>query len=272
MTLSPQQMVFIAKNWRDLIRPRDLVIVDRGDHHVFASDRDGEVAVRLDARGERIVTAADIALADGIACATPGHRLCTLAGDQRLAIELVIGVGRGYAPAQRHAAAHPGMLALDALFAPVRRVDFTVTQARVGHHTDYDGLLLDVWTNGALDPVAAVARSAQILRDHLGAFLNFEEVPEPAAVPRDERDERRSENLWRSVDEIELSMRATNCLRNLNIRYIGELVTKTESELLKSRGFGRKSLHEIAAVLAEMELQLGMKIDGWSSAKPAPPG
>jgi DNA-directed RNA polymerase subunit alpha len=153
------------------------------------------------------------------------------------------------------------------LFAPIRRVDFTVTHARVGHQTDYDRLALDVWTNGALDPVEAVSRAASIVRDQLDVFVNFDEVPEPLPAPRDLRAEKQNENLWRTLEELELSVRATNCLRNLNITYIGELVTKTESELMKSRGFGRKSLTEIATMLAEMDLQLGMKLEAWSTSR-----
>jgi DNA-directed RNA polymerase subunit alpha len=161
------------------------------------------------------------------------------------------------------------MQAIDALFAPVRRVDFSVTNARVGHQTDYDRLAVDVWTNGALDPVDAVARAASILRHQLDLFLNFEEVPEPPPVARDVRAEKQSENLWRTVEELELSVRATNCLRNLNITYIGELVTKTESQLMKTRGFGRKSLTEIAAVLAALDLQLGMRLEAWPGPRAA---
>jgi DNA-directed RNA polymerase subunit alpha len=129
--------------------------------------------------------------------------------------------------------------------------------------------MLDVWTSGALDPVDAVSRAAEILRDQLGVFLNFEELPEPDPVP--ELQERGAdllrENLWRTVDDLELSVRTTNCLRNLKITYIGDLVKKTSRELLTSRGFGRKSLAELESVLAGMELQLGMQLEGWPDAK-----
>lgn len=322
MDRTPQQMALVAKNWRDLIRPRALEIVEQSSDRarfrceplergfgttlgvmlrrallsalpgaaithvaiegapelddlllalkqlVFASEHVEPVTVRLAKHGAGVVTAADIVLVDGVTCINPAHRLCTLAGDQQIVIELVIDIGRGYAPADRHASTRPGMVAIDALFAPVRRVDFTVTHARVGHQTDYDRLALDVWTTGAIDPVEALSRAAAVLRDQLDLFLNFEEVPEPAPVARDVRAEKQNENLWRTVEELELSVRATNCLRNLKITYIGELVTRTESALMKSRGFGRKSLAEIAGVLADMELHLGMKLDNWPK-KPA---
>jgi DNA-directed RNA polymerase subunit alpha len=323
MDRSPEQLAWIAKNWRDLIRPRELEIVehvrDRARFRceplergfgttlgmmlrrtllsalpgaaithvaiveapsdlddvllalkgvVVASTHAEPITAGLARRGPGVVTAADIVLPVGVTCANPEHRIGTLGSDEHLALDLVIDIGRGYVPAERRADARAGMLALDALFAPIRRVDFTVTQARVGHQTDYDRLALDVWTNGALDPVDAVSRAAAILREQLDVFLNFEELPEPAPVPRDTRAEKQHENLWRTVDELELSVRATNCLRNLKITYIGELVTMTESQLMKTRGFGRKSLTEIATVLAEMELHLGMKLDGWIKPKP----
>jgi DNA-directed RNA polymerase subunit alpha len=324
MEQRPERFALIAKNWRDLIRPRELDVVEHTAHHarfrceplergfgttlgvmlrrtmlsalpgaaithvaiaspsvdpdvlvcrlkevVFASEHAETITARLAKRGPGVVTAADIALTEGITCVNPAHAICTLAADEEVVIELAIAVGRGYVPADRHAARRPDMQAIDALFAPVRRVDFSVTNARVGHQTDYDRLAVDVWTNGALDPVDAVARAASILRHQLDLFLNFEEVPEPPPVARDVRAEKQSENLWRTVEELELSVRATNCLRNLNITYIGELVTKTESQLMKTRGFGRKSLTEIAAVLAALDLQLGMRLEAWPGPRAA---
>jgi DNA-directed RNA polymerase subunit alpha len=233
---------------------------------VFASQLDDSVTVHLDGRGKTI-TARDIALVAGVTCCNPDHVICTLADDGGLAMALTIGIGRGYVPAARHANV-PGAIAIDALFSPIRRVDFAVTNARVGQQTDYDRLTLDIHTNGAIDPVDAVHRAAAILQQHAALFLNFEEVPEPVVPPRDAVAEALDENLWRTVDELELSVRAENCLRNLDITYIGELVQKTESELMKTRGFGRKSLTEIGSVLAEMALGLGMKLDNWPGTKP----
>ena len=236
---------------------------------VFVSEHPATAIVRVDKRGPGDVTGADIAPADGIVCCNPAHRICTLAGDARLALQLAIGLGRGYAPAERHAHERPGELAIAAMFAPVRRVEIETANARVGHRTDYDRMTLDVWTSGAIDPVDAVSHAAEILREQLGVFLNFEEQPEPIPVPHDDRPDLVRENLWRTVEELELSVRTTNCLRSLNITYIGELVKKSPKELLMKRGFGRKSLTELESVLAGMALQLGMKLDGWPGVEPA---
>ena len=154
---------------------------------VFVSERPATTLVQLDRQGPGDVIGADVALVDGIVCCTPAHRICTLAGGARLALQLAIGLGRGYAPAERHAGERPGALAIAAMFAPVRRVEIEVANARVGHRPDYDQLTLDVWTRGALDPVDAVSRAAELIRDQLGVFLNFEEPPEPIPVPHDDR-------------------------------------------------------------------------------------
>jgi DNA-directed RNA polymerase subunit alpha len=147
-------------------------------------------------------------------------------------------------------------------------VNYTVTNARVGQQTDYDKLTLDVWTNGAVSPENAVAFAAKIMKEQLNIFINFEETAEPIASPANEEQEKLNENLWRTVDELELSVRSANCLQNANIKYIGELVQKTESEMLKTKNFGRKSLKEIKELLAEMGLQLGMKLDNWPGPNP----
>ena len=147
-------------------------------------------------------------------------------------------------------------------------MNFTVTNARVGQQTDYDKLTLEVWTNGSVRPDDAVAYAAKILKEQLTLFINFEEMAEPVEAPRDEAAEKLNENLWRTVDELELSVRSANCLQNANIKYIGELVQKTESEMLKTKNFGRKSLKEIKEILAEMGLPLGMKLDNWPGPNP----
>ena len=215
------------------------------------------------------MTAGDIALVDGVTCLNPNHRICTLAKDGKVAIEFTITTGRGYAPAERHSIDLPvGTIAIDALYSPIRKVNFTVTNARVGQQTDYDKLTLEVWTNGAVRPDDAVAFAAKILKEQLNLFINFEEMAEPVESPRDEAAEKLNENLWRTVDELELSVRSANCLQNANIKYIGELVQKSESEMLKTKNFGRKSLKEIKELLAEMGLQLGMKLDNWPGPNP----
>jgi DNA-directed RNA polymerase subunit alpha len=156
-----------------------------------------------------------------------------------------------------------GVVPIDALFSPIRKCNFQVTNARVGQQTDYDRLSLEVWTNGTVKPEDAVAYAAKIFKDQLSIFINFTEAPEPVAEPQvSEEQQKLSEHLWKSVDDLELSVRSANCLQNANIRYIGELVQKTESEMLKTKNFGRKSLKEIKEILGSMGLSLGMKLDG----------
>jgi DNA-directed RNA polymerase subunit alpha len=162
-----------------------------------------------------------------------------------------------------------GVVPVDALFSPIRKVNFQVTNARVGQQTDYDRLSLEVWTNGTVRPEDAIAYAAKIFKDQLSIFINFQEAPEPIQEPQvSEEQQKLSEHLWKSVDDLELSVRSANCLQNANIRYIGELVQKTESEMLKTKNFGRKSLKEIKEILASMGLSLGMKLEGWPGDGP----
>ena len=190
--------------------------------------------------------------------------VCTVSKGGRFSAELTVNVGRGYVPADRNKT--PGMaigtVAIDALFSPIKKVNYTVTNARVGQITDYDKLTLEVWTNGSVKPQDTVAYAAKILKDQLSIFINFEEEEETASIDSNE-DEPLNENLFRSVEELELSVRSANCLQNANIHLIGELVQKTEAEMLKTKNFGRKSLKEIKEILADMGLSLGMKIDSW---------
>jgi DNA-directed RNA polymerase subunit alpha len=190
--------------------------------------------------------------------------ICTVAKGGRFSAELTVNVGRGYVPADRNKT--PGMaigtVAIDALFSPVSKVNYTQTNARVGQITDYDKLTLEVWTNGSVKPQDAVAYAAKILKDQLSIFINFEEEDESTAAELSD-DEPLNENLFRSVEELELSVRSANCLQNASIHLIGELVQKTEAEMLKTKNFGRKSLKEIKEILSDMGLSLGMKIDNW---------
>lgn len=222
--------------------------------------------VRIDREGPCEVRAKDIQGSDQIEVLNPDHVICNVSKGGRFSAELTVNVGRGYVPAERNKT--PGMpigtIAIDALFSPIRKVNYTVTNARVGQITDYDKLTLEVWTNGAVRPQDAVAFSAKILKDQLSIFINFEEEEEPTALTARE-DEPLNENLFRSVEELELSVRSANCLQNANIHLIGELVQKTEGEMLKTKNFGRKSLKEIKDVLSDMGLSLGMKIDNWTS-------
>ncbi len=228
--------------------------------------------LRLDKEGEGRVTAKDITLTDGVEVLNPDHHIATLSRGGKLHMELHVGMGRGYVPAERNKSLNMpvGTIPIDSLFSPVKKVNYTVTNARVGQQTDFDKLTLEVWTNGAVRPDDAVALAAKILKEQLSIFINFEEQPEPVEAPVNEEQEKLNDNLWRTVDELELSVRSANCLQNANIKYIGELVQKTEAEMLKTKNFGRKSLKEIKEILAEMGLSLGMKLDNWPGSQTGP--
>jgi DNA-directed RNA polymerase subunit alpha len=232
-------------------------------------DDDRSYTVRIDKEGEGPVTAGDITTVHGVTILNPDHVIANLSHDGKIAMELIIGTGRGYVPAERHTVS-PGLnyIPIDSLYSPVKKANFTVTNARVGQQTDYDKLTLEVWTNGAVSPDDAVAFAAKILKEQLNIFINFEEQAEPVEQHVDEEHEKLNENLWRTVDELELSVRSANCLQNANIKYIGELVQRSESEMLKTKNFGRKSLKEIKEILAEMGLSLGMKLDNWPGTNP----
>jgi len=221
--------------------------------------------IRLDKEGEGKVTAGDIAVVDGVKVLNPEQPIATLARGGKLHMELLVQMGRGYVPAERNKTAtmSVGTIPIDALFAPVKKVNYIVTHARVGQQTDFDKLTIEVWTDGSVTPEDAVAFAAKIMKDQLSIFINFEETEEPVEETVSEEAAKMNENLDKSVDELELSVRSANCLQNANIRYIGELVQKTEAEMLKTKNFGRKSLKEIKEILAEMGLSLGMKLDGW---------
>jgi DNA-directed RNA polymerase subunit alpha len=165
-----------------------------------------------------------------------------------------------------------GTIPIDAVFSPIRRVNYVVGNARVGQRTDYDKLTLEVWTDGSVLPEDAVAYAAKILKEQVSIFINFDEEPEPEPEEPEEKEAPMNENLYRSVEELELSVRSANCLKNANIGYIGELVQRTEQEMLKTKNFGRKSLNEIKEVLGEMGLSLGMKLEGFTPPEDEPEG
>ena len=152
---------------------------------------------------------------------------------------------------------------MDAVFSPITRVNYVVTNARVGQITDYDKLTLEIWTDGSVLPEDALAYSAKIFKEQMNPFINFDEEPEPVEEEEEEKEEKLNENLFRPVSELELSVRSANCLKNADITLIGELVQKTETEMLKTKNFGRKSLNEIKSLLEEMDLSLGMKLDNF---------
>jgi DNA-directed RNA polymerase subunit alpha len=232
---------------------------------VFKSATAKTYNVRIDKEGPGPVYAKDVTLVDGLTVLNPDHLVATLDKKGPLAMELTVNVGRGYVPAEKNKTPTMpiGTIPIDALFSPVRKVNYTVTNARVGQVTDYDKLTLEVWTNGAVKPQDAVAYAAKILKEQLTIFINFEETEETSYVSGTTEEEPLNENLFRSVDELELSVRSANCLQNANITLIGELVQRTEQDMLKTKNFGRKSLKEIKEILANMGLSLGMKIDNW---------
>lgn len=229
------------------------------------SHAEGVRRVRLRAEGPGVVTAGQIEVGSDIEIMNPELEICTLDKDAKISMEMTVETGRGYIPASqlRKEDTPIGLLPIDALFSPVRKVAYKIDHSRVGQVTDYDKLLLTVETDGSLLPEDAVAISARILQDQLQFFINFEEPQHATATPETSNDLPFNRNLLRKVDELELSVRSANCLKNDNIVYIGDLVQKSESEMLRTPNFGRKSLNEIKEVLAQMGLSLGMQIPNW---------
>ncbi|MGK9164684.1 DNA-directed RNA polymerase subunit alpha [Inquilinus limosus] len=225
---------------------------------------EGPKKMRLNAEGPKVVKAGDIVTGPDIEIMDPELVLCTLDEGAKLAMEFTVNVGKGYVPASmnRPEDAPIGLIPVDALYSPIRKVSYKVENTRVGQVTDYDKLSLTIETNGAVTPEDAVALAARILQDQLQLFINFEE---PSRDLREETGEEMpfNRNLLRKVDELELSVRSANCLKNDNIVYIGDLVQKTEAEMLRTPNFGRKSLNEIKEVLSTMGLHLGMEIPNW---------
>jgi DNA-directed RNA polymerase subunit alpha len=242
---------------------------------VFKSQTAKTYQVRIDKEGPGPVYAKDVLVTDGLSVLNPDHLIATLDKKGPLAMELTVNVGRGYVPAEKNKTPTMpiGTIPIDALFSPVRKVNYTVTNARVGQVTDYDKLTLEVWTNGAVSPQDSIGYAAKLLKDHMSIFINFEELPETAEETTERSLDKMGEQLNRSVEELELSVRSYNCLKNANIQTIGELVQKTEAEMLRTKNFGRKSLNEIKEILSNMGLSLGMKLDahGRLVAPPAPP-
>ena len=228
----------------------------------------GDATVKLKVSGEGAVHAGQIETSGDVEILNPDQVIAHLDIDGKLDMEMIVRLGRGYVSADENRSDDlpVGMICIDSIFAPVRRVSYSISNAHVGQMTDYDKLTLEIWTNGAERPDDALAYAAKILKEQLTIFVNFDEVEEdnaaraasiaPAGSPP-------NDNLYKEVSTLELSVRAANCLENANIKFIGELVTRTEAEMLKTKNFGRKSLNEIKDLLAEMGLSLGMKIDGF---------
>jgi len=225
---------------------------------------EGSKRITLSATGPGEITAGMIETGHDIEIMDPDLVICTLDDGATLEMEMTVETGKGYVPAGANKPEESpiGLIPIDAVFSPVRKVAYKVENSRVGQVTDYDKLSLDVTTNGTVMPEDAVALAARILQDQLQLFINFEEPT--MALPEEAKDELPfNKNLLRKVDELELSVRSANCLKNDNIIYIGDLVLKSEAEMLRTPNFGRKSLNEIKEVLAQMGLHLGMEIPNW---------
>jgi len=222
--------------------------------------------IRIIHKGEGVVRAGDIVTDPNVEVLNPDHHIATCSKDANLEMDMVVKMGKGYVPADRNRdeKAPVGTIPIDSIFSPIIKVNFIVTNARVGQITDYDRLILEVWTDGSVKPEDAVAYAAKILKEQLTIFINFDEETEPSEeIEVEEEREKLNENLYRSVEELELSVRSANCLKNAGIKLIGELVSRSEAEMLKTQNFGRKSLNEIKDILADMGLTLGMKLDGF---------
>jgi len=228
-----------------------------------------EAVIRLSKEGEGAVTAQDIETEGAVEILNPEQHIATLNKEARLRMEMVVKMGKGYLSTETVKSGEQaiGEIPVDAIFSPIQKVNYVVTTARVGQITDYDKLTLEVWTDGSVSPEDAVAYAAKILKEQTQPFIHFQEEPEPLESEQQEDEEKLNTNLFRPVSELELSVRSANCLKNASITYIGELVQKTEAEMLKTKNFGRKSLNEIKGILEEMGLSLGMKLDNFPLPK-----
>ncbi len=243
----------------------DIILNLKGVRFKMEGDDPEPVVVRLEATGEGELTAGDIVHGNSVSVLNPDHHIATLSHEANLRAEMTVRMGKGYVSAERNKNEEDpiGTVPIDAIFSPIRKVNYVVTNARVGQITDYDKLTFEVWTDGSVRPEDAVAYAGKILKEQVSVFINFDEEPEPEPEKEESASEPFNENLLRPVDELELSVRSANCLKKANIRFIGELVQRSEAEMLKTKNFGRKSLNEIREILSEMGLSLGMKIDSW---------
>ena len=226
---------------------------------------DGPEIIHLKANKPGVVRARDIQTGSNVEVLNPDHVIATLSEDGDLDMEMVVKRGRGYVPAERNREeGQPiGTVPIDALFSPIHKVNYTITHSRVGQITDYDRLSMEIWTNGNVSPADALGYAAKILKEQLSVFINFDEEEAVPRAPEVQEPSKLNDNLFKSVDELELSVRSANCLKNADIRFIGDLVQKSEGEMLKTKNFGRKSLNEIKEILSEMGLSLGMKLENW---------
>ncbi|HWR37745.1 MAG TPA: DNA-directed RNA polymerase subunit alpha [Clostridia bacterium] len=236
----------------------------------FKLNGDAPKAIYLRADQPGVVTSSMIETDADVEVLDKDVYIATVSEGGRLEMEMRLKKGRGYVSADKNFDEDLGLgfIPIDSVHSPVRKVNYAVEAARLGQITDYDKLSLEVWTNGSVSPADAIGLAAKLLKDHMNIFINFEEEVETSASAEERKPEIRNENLNRSVEELELSVRSYNCLKNANIQTIGELVQKSEAEMLKTKNFGRKSLNEIKEILSSMGLGLGMKIDEQGNAVP----
>jgi len=221
--------------------------------------------IRIVQKGAGVLKAADIITDHNVEILNPDHHIATCGDETDLEIDMTVAMGKGYVFAEKNRDdnAPVGTIPIDAIFSPISKVNYTVSNARVGQITDYDKLTLELSTDGSVKPEDAIAYAAKIYKEQLQIFINFDETEEPVLIEESSEKQKINENLYRSVEELELSVRSANCLKNAQINLIGELVQKSEAEMLKTQNFGRKSLNEIKDILAEMGLGLGVKLDSF---------
>ena len=230
----------------------------------FRQSDEKDKTLCISKKGPGDVKASDIQLSAGIEVLNPEVHIATLSHEGELEVEIIISFDRGYVEADQRSKNLPtGFIPMDSVHSPIRRVNYTVNSASIGQRTDYDSLVLEVWTDASLKPEEAVPLGYKILKEQLEVFMNFNEDIEPVVASKEEKSNLINENLFRPADDLELSVRSANCLKNARIRYIGDLVTKSEQEMLRTKNFGRKSLNEIKEILKTMGLSLGMEIEGW---------
>jgi DNA-directed RNA polymerase subunit alpha len=237
----------------------------------FKVNSEGPVRGHFEKRGKGELRAGDMEVDPSVTVLNPELHIATLNDEAELMVDVEIAPGRGYVVAEQHANVERpiGVISVDSQFSPIEKVNFTVENTRIGQRTDFDKLILEIWTDGSVVPIDAVAHSAKILKDHFTLFINFEEEMIEEEEPSEDEEFARVRGLLeKSVEELELSVRSSNCLRAAEIKTLGQLVQKTEAEMLKYRNFGRKSLREIADVLNDMGLRFGMDVRPYLEAKP----
>ena len=248
----------------------EIILNLKGVRFLCNSTQPVEGIINVQQRGvtQKVITAADIKFLsdDETVVLNPEHHIATLTEGGKISAKLDVAMGRGYIQGSQEAATNNTIL-IDALFSPIRKVRYSVTNARVKQRTDYDKLTIEIWTDASVHPEDALAYGAKVLKEQVQVFINFYENVEPIEVEDEEPEEEWNEHLFQRVEELELSVRSANCLQNAGIDYIYQLVQKTEAEMLKTKNFGRKSLNEIKDILHERSLSLGMKLHNFPEHK-----